>query len=200
MAPPCPSFSFLLLPLSLSLRSSSPAFSSSPLPSSPLLAPSLSRSGRCCLAVRSSLGNSPSERTDMAGGEEEERYHVVEYKGERVRVKDGELLRSALLRSSLSPHNRLAQTVNCRGLGTCGTCAVRVEGEVAPATWNGMEKARLHFPPYSANNNKLLRLACQVDPAAMPKAEQEQQEMEQEERDLQQEKGKRRKRQRQRQR
>ncbi|EKX34372.1 hypothetical protein GUITHDRAFT_55409, partial [Guillardia theta CCMP2712] len=114
------------------------------------------RPPRPCRACSSAMSKTPG------GGEEEGQYHEVEYKGEKLRVKDGELLRSSLLRASLSPHNSLAQTINCRGLGTCGTCAVSIQGRVSPAEWTAMERARLNFPPYSNDNNSLLRLACQV--------------------------------------
>ena len=49
----------------------------------------------------------------------------------------GETLRTAALRRGfVSPHNGRANLINCRGLGTCGTCAVAVTGEVKPADWN----------------------------------------------------------------
>ena len=41
---------------------------------------------------------------------------------------DGELLRTAALRRGVaSPHNPRANLINCRGLGTCGTCAVALD-------------------------------------------------------------------------
>jgi len=43
-----------------------------------------------------------------------------------VEVQRGTTLRTALLLNGLSPHNGRAQLINCRGLGTCGTCAVEV--------------------------------------------------------------------------
>ena len=43
-------------------------------------------------------------------------------------VKDGEVLRSAALKRGISPHNGKSMLINCRGLGTCGTCAVEVTG------------------------------------------------------------------------
>ncbi|MFK7735909.1 MAG: 2Fe-2S iron-sulfur cluster-binding protein [Pirellulaceae bacterium] len=46
---------------------------------------------------------------------------------------------------------------HCRGLGTCGTCAVRIEGSVSEMT--SIERWRLSFPPHSHQND--LRLACQ---------------------------------------
>ena len=71
-------------------------------------------------------------------------------------VRRGELVRSALLKRGVSPHNKGAQTINCRGLGTCGTCAVDIDGEVTPRT--NIERTRLSLPPHT---NPSLRLACQ---------------------------------------
>ena len=74
-------------------------------------------------------------------------------------VQRGELLRTALLRRGFSPHNNNSQLINCRGLGTCGTCAVEVRGDVEPAEASQSERLRLSFPPHSPRAN--LRLACQ---------------------------------------
>lgn len=71
-------------------------------------------------------------------------------------------LRTALLRSGVTPHNGQAQLINCRGLGTCGTCAVEIEGDVSPKSWNAKEGLRLNFPPHKSPGNQKLRLACQV--------------------------------------
>ena len=89
--------------------------------------------------------------------------HRVRFKGREVSVKDGETLRTAMLRSGMiTPHNGQAQLINCRGLGTCGTCAVEVKGDVLPSSWNRQESLRLNFPPHAAPGNLRLRLACQV--------------------------------------
>jgi hypothetical protein len=46
-------------------------------------------------------------------------------------VRRGELLRTALLRKGATPHNDWSRLICCRGLGTCGTCAVEItSGEV----------------------------------------------------------------------
>ena len=74
-------------------------------------------------------------------------------------VQTGELLRTALLRRGLSPHNNNSQLINCRGLGTCGTCAVEVRGDVEPAEASQSERLRLSFPPHQLRPR--LRLACQ---------------------------------------
>jgi ferredoxin len=79
---------------------------------------------------------------------------------------DGETLRTAALRRGLiSPHNGRARLINCRGLGTCGTCAVEIQPQinVFSEKRNAVERARLHFPPHGgANQSPNLRLACQV--------------------------------------
>lgn len=98
-----------------------------------------------------------------------------------VEVAAGENLRRALLRASVSTtdvrsaageaaegeaagplgvHNGAARWINCRGFGTCGTCAVEVvEGEVPAASLR--EAWRLDFPPHVAGSHGgRLRLAC----------------------------------------
>lgn len=43
------------------------------------------------------------------------------------------------------PHWKCAESVmKRRGLGTCGTCAVKIEGNVAPAEWTAQERLRLN--------------------------------------------------------
>jgi len=68
------------------------------------------------------------------------------------------LLRDALLSNTVNPHNGLSKKVNCHGNGTCGTCAVAIQGAVSPMSTE--EKVRLSLPPHSHAKN--LRLACQV--------------------------------------
>ena len=70
---------------------------------------------------------------------------------------EGENLKHVLKRNGLPPYNGSARWLNCKGLGTCGTCAVEIKGEVSPIT--KVEKWRLNFPPHK--EEKGLRLACQ---------------------------------------
>jgi ferredoxin len=79
-------------------------------------------------------------------------------------AKDGETVRTAALRRGLiSPHNGRANLINCRGMGTCGTCAIQIDGNVQPADRNAREKVRLSFPPHGSSlTSSTLRLACQV--------------------------------------
>ncbi len=81
--------------------------------------------------------------------------------GERTSVEctAGTTLRDALLAADLSVHNG-PRPVSCHGYGSCGTCAVAVEGAVDPATPAGRERVRLSVPPHDPDTG--LRLACQV--------------------------------------
>ena len=94
----------------------------------------------------------------------------------------GEILRTAMLRNGISPHNGKSRLINCRGLGTCGTCAVEIYNtnggdnsnnsnnnntpcsSIEPKERNTKENLRLNFPPhnFSKNQSSNLRLACQV--------------------------------------
>ena len=74
-----------------------------------------------------------------------------------VQCKAGENLRRVLLRHRLPLYNGIAAGIHCRGLGTCGTCAVEIDGEVSGPTQ--VEKWRLNFPPHKGDGS--LRLACQ---------------------------------------
>jgi len=81
----------------------------------------------------------------------------VRFKNTNIDCARGSNLRKVLLDAGLQPYNGTARYINCRGLGTCGTCAVRVVGEVTNPTQ--IEKWRLNFPPHTPETN--LRLACQ---------------------------------------
>lgn len=89
---------------------------------------------------------------------------AVTCRGREVSARVGAKLRSALLLGGVSPHNDSAEVINCRGLGTCGTCAVEIipRDAVAPDEWTVAERARLNFPPHAPPGNERLRLACQV--------------------------------------
>jgi len=74
-----------------------------------------------------------------------------------IECEAGENLRNVLLRAKTPLYNGVAAAIHCRGLGTCGTCAVQVDGPTSPMT--RIEKWRLSFPPHQIENG--LRLACQ---------------------------------------
>lgn len=79
--------------------------------------------------------------------------------GEKILNCDrGANLRRFLLDNNIDLYNGKAKFINCRGLGSCGTCAVEIEGEVSEANWK--ERGRLSLPPHSPTRG--LRLACQT--------------------------------------
>lgn len=76
-----------------------------------------------------------------------------------ISCSHGDNLRKVLMKADPKAlYNHAARWIHCRGLGTCGTCAVSIEGEVSPMT--KIERARLKVPPL--NKTSGLRLACQV--------------------------------------
>lgn len=83
---------------------------------------------------------------------------TVTFRGEAIDCERGALLRDVLLAADASPHNGASGTLNCRGHGTCGTCAVAVEGPTSDPT--AVERRRLAFPPHDPDAG--LRLACQT--------------------------------------
>jgi len=83
--------------------------------------------------------------------------HKIKFKGKIIECKKGDNLRKILRKANLNPHNGDAKWLNCKGFGTCGTCALEIKGEVSPIT--KVEKWRLNFPPHQLENG--LRLACQ---------------------------------------
>ena len=87
------------------------------------------------------------------------RMPTIHFRGRDIDCEAGTVLRDALKAASETPHNGLADTLNCRGMATCGTCAVAVDGDVSEPT-DG-ELRRLSFPPHDADSG--LRLACQTE-------------------------------------
>ena len=83
---------------------------------------------------------------------------TIRFAGQSIECLPGANLRMVLIRARLPLYNSAAKALNCRGRGTCGTCTVRVEGEVSLPTDD--EKQRLSFPPHSLESG--LRLACQT--------------------------------------
>jgi ferredoxin len=78
--------------------------------------------------------------------------------GRTIECDRGTNLRKILLKSSIDLYNDGAKVINCRGIGSCGTCAVKVEGEVSAANWR--DQTRRSLPPHSPTKD--LRLACQT--------------------------------------
>ncbi|MFH7028457.1 MAG: 2Fe-2S iron-sulfur cluster-binding protein [Heteroscytonema crispum UTEX LB 1556] len=79
--------------------------------------------------------------------------------GQTIECNRGANLRKILLQNGIDLYNGGAKVINCRGIGSCGTCAVQIEGEVSPVNWR--DKTRRSLPPHSPTSN--LRLACQTE-------------------------------------
>ena len=82
----------------------------------------------------------------------------VTARGKTFECEKGANLRQVLLKNGIEVYNGGAAAINCRGLGTSGTCAVAVEGEVSEPNWR--DKTRRSLPPHSPTANR--RLACQT--------------------------------------
>jgi ferredoxin len=83
---------------------------------------------------------------------------TVRFRDREIDCDAGAVLRDVLLAADETPHNGRARLANCRGLGSCGTCAVAVSGDVSGRTRR--ERLRLAVPPHDPDAG--LRLACQV--------------------------------------
>jgi len=83
---------------------------------------------------------------------------TIRFRDREIDCETGAILRDVLLDADCSPHNGRADSINCHGLGSCGTCAVAVEGEVSAPTRR--ERARMRVPPHDPDS--ALRLACQT--------------------------------------
>ncbi len=83
---------------------------------------------------------------------------TVEFCGERIECERGATLRTVLREAGLDVHNGGSTALNCRGHGTCGTCAVAVDGNQNEPT--SRERLRLSVPPHDPEAG--LRLACQT--------------------------------------
>lgn len=83
---------------------------------------------------------------------------TIRFAGRTVECLEGANLRMVLLRARLPLYHSVARALHCRGFGSCGTCAVRIEGAVSPPT--PAEQRRLARPPHHLEAG--LRLACQV--------------------------------------
>ncbi len=83
---------------------------------------------------------------------------TVTANGQTFECDRGANLRSVLLKNGVPVHNPGATIINCRGIGSCGTCAVRIEGDVSAVNWR--DRARRSLPPHTPGQD--LRLACQT--------------------------------------
>ncbi|MBW4637804.1 MAG: (2Fe-2S)-binding protein [Gloeocapsa sp. UFS-A4-WI-NPMV-4B04] len=78
--------------------------------------------------------------------------------GKTITCNQGRNLREVLLENGIDLYNGGSTVINCRGIGTCGTCAVEIVGEISQANWR--DQTRRLLPPHSPTRN--LRLACQT--------------------------------------
>lgn len=69
--------------------------------------------------------------------------------GKTIECEKKANLRKVLLHNGIDLYNNGALFINCRGIGTCGTCAVKVEGEVSAANWRSKCTAIAHALPFS---------------------------------------------------
>ena len=83
---------------------------------------------------------------------------TVTAQGKSFECESGSNLRRVLLENGVDLYNGNAKVINCRGIGSCGTCAVHIEGNVSETNWR--DRTRRSLPPHSPTRN--LRLACQT--------------------------------------
>lgn len=82
----------------------------------------------------------------------------ITIQGKIIDCAKGANLRQVLLENNIDLYNGKAKYINCLGIGSCGTCAVEIQGEINPPNWK--DKARRSLPPHKFNRD--LRLACQT--------------------------------------
>ena len=73
---------------------------------------------------------------------------IVRAAGKVIQCETGANLRQVLLKAGVALYNGNATVINCRSIGTCGTCAVRIEGEpgaINEANWR--DRTRRSLPP-----------------------------------------------------
>lgn len=83
---------------------------------------------------------------------------TVSAQGKTFQCEAGANLRQVLLAHGVDLYNGQAKLINCHGIGSCGTCAVQVQGDVSAANWK--DRTRRSLPPHDAHRD--LRLACQT--------------------------------------
>jgi len=85
---------------------------------------------------------------------------TVSAQGKTFQCKQGANLRQVLLANGVEVYNGQAKIINCRGIGTCGTCAVQVEGGVSAPNWK--DRTRRSLPPHDLSRNLRLSFQAQV--------------------------------------
>lgn len=90
-------------------------------------------------------------------------YRVTLPSGITVVIPADQNLRASLKKHFQEIYAAPMEWVHCRGLGTCGTCAMKlVKGELSEPT--KVEEWRLNFPPHKNPMAKGVRLLCQSYP------------------------------------
>ncbi|MCU0524336.1 MAG: (2Fe-2S)-binding protein [Elainella sp. Prado103] len=90
----------------------------------------------------------------------------IKAQGQIFTCEPGANLRQVLLKQGIALHNDRSQWINCRGIGTCGTCAVQIVAagavplEMAVSAPQWRETTRRSLPPHSLTQDR--RLACQT--------------------------------------
>ena len=110
------------------------------------------KAGSSDLQIHSASHHSPEALTDF-----NQACHPSNFQILVIECDEDENLRRVLLAAKAPLYNGLARQMHCRGIGTCGTCAIEVTGPVSEMTT--IEKWRLSFPPHKTDSG--LRLACQ---------------------------------------
>ena len=89
---------------------------------------------------------------------------TVRFSGHTLECPHGANLRMVLLRARLPLYNSVARALNCRGFGTCGTCAVRIEGKVSDLTTaERMRAFDAHAPDLAVSTVERLNLGSERD-------------------------------------
>ena len=83
---------------------------------------------------------------------------LIKIDNKSIECSKGQNLRKVLLLHSFNLYNNNAKYLNCRGIGTCGSCAVEVKGKVQPSVPGLLESKRIEL--LSPQNIVNLRLAC----------------------------------------
>lgn len=83
---------------------------------------------------------------------------TITAQGKTFHCQPGANLRRALLDNGIDLYSPRANYINCMGIGTCGTCAVAIEGDVSDVNWR--DRARRMLPPHDPQKKR--RLACQT--------------------------------------
>jgi len=85
---------------------------------------------------------------------------TIAFENQKIECEQGDNLRKVLLKHQAPPYNGMAVYLNCHGMATCGTCAVKIEGPVSDMATR--EKVRLSLAPHHVNSRLRLSCQCQV--------------------------------------